>query len=165
MEHGVLKYTIYDWDEIVPPNDLGDGMPWGSGTAFAGMSLDYMRFNSDGMLNNYKMERDAIRKYDKETPITTNLMGTYKGLDYFKWAKEMDIVSWDNYPSYNTPWSHVAMTHDLMRGLKDAPFMLMEQTPSQQNWQPYNSLKKPARCAHRAIRPLHTAQTRFSSSS
>ena len=51
------------------------------------MSLDYMRFNSDGMLNNYKMERDAIRKYDKETPITTNLMGTYKGLDYFKWAK------------------------------------------------------------------------------
>ena len=53
----------------------GDGMPWGSGTAFAGMSLDYMRFNSDGMLNNYKMERDAIRKYDKETPITTNLMG------------------------------------------------------------------------------------------
>lgn len=62
-------HTIYDWDEIVPPNDLGDGMPWGSGTAFAGMSLDYMRFNSDGMLNNYKMERDAIRKYDKETPI------------------------------------------------------------------------------------------------
>ena len=35
------------------------------------------------------------------------------------------------------------MCHDLMRGLKDAPFMLMEQTPSQQNWQPYNSLKKP----------------------
>ena len=35
------------------------------------------------------------------------------------------------------------MTHDLMRGLKDAPFMLMEQTPSQQNWQKYNSLKRP----------------------
>ncbi|MGO4276489.1 beta-galactosidase, partial [Paenibacillus sp. TAF58] len=37
-----------------------------------------------------------------------------------------------------------AMTHDLMRGLKQGqPFMLMEQTPSQQNWQPYNSLKRP----------------------
>ncbi len=67
-------------------------------------------------------------------------MGTFKGLDYFKWAKEMDIVSWDNYPAYDTPWSMVAMTHDLMRGLKDEPFMLMEQTPSQQNWQHYNSL-------------------------
>ena len=64
-------------------------------------------------------------------------------MDYFKWAKEMDVISWDNYPSYNTPWSLVAMKHDLMRGLKDQPFMLMEQTPSQQNWQPYNSLKRP----------------------
>ena len=60
-------------------------------------------------------------------------MGTYKELDYFKWAKEMDIVSWDNYPAYNTPWSLTAMRHDLMRGLKNAPFMLMEQTPSQQS--------------------------------
>lgn len=38
------------------------------------------------------MERDVVRQYDKKTPITTNLMGTYKFLDYFKWAKEMDIV-------------------------------------------------------------------------
>ena len=55
----------------------------------------------------------------------------------------MDIVSWDNYPAYNTPWSETAMRHDLMRGLKGQPFMLMEQTPSQQNWQAYNSLKRP----------------------
>ena len=100
-------------------------------TAFAGLSIDYCRFNSDGMLNNFKMEKEAIRKFDKETPITTNMMGTFKGLDYFKWAKEIDVISWDNYPSYNTPWSMVAMKHDLMRGLKDKPFMLMEQTPSQ----------------------------------
>ncbi|MDO4621052.1 MAG: beta-galactosidase [Lachnospiraceae bacterium] len=135
-------HTFYDWDEIVPPNQLGDGL-WGGNTAFAGMSIDYMRFNSDGMLDNFKMEKAAIRKHDRKTPITTNLMGTYKELDYFKWAKEMDVVSWDNYPSYNTPWSRVAMTHDLMRGLKNAPFILMEQTPSQQNWQAYNSLKRP----------------------
>ena len=35
------------------------------------------------------------------------------------------------------------MRNDLMRGLKGKPFMLMEQTPSQQNWKPYNSLKRP----------------------
>lgn len=131
-------HTIYDWDEIVLPNALSEGL--GSDkTAFAGISVDYRRFMSDSMLGNYVMERDAVRCYDKETPITTNLMGTYKGLDYFKWAKEMDVVSWDNYPSYDTPWSQTAMCHDLMRGLKDESFMLMEQTPSQQNWQPYNS--------------------------
>jgi len=135
-------HTLYSWDEIVAPNALGDGIGRGM-TAFAGLSIDYMRFNSDSLLENFKLERDAIRKYDKTTPITTNLMGTYKGLDYFKWAKEMDLVSWDNYPAYNTPWSYTAMRNDLMRGLKDQPFMLMEQTPSQQNWQPFNSLKRP----------------------
>ncbi len=135
-------HTLYDFDDIVVPNLLGDGLGDGR-TAFAGLSLDYKRFNSDSLLNCFKMERDIIRKYDQDTPVTTNLMGTYKELDYFKWAKEMDIVSWDNYPSYNTPWSYVAFCHDLMRGLKQQPFMLMEQTPSQQNWQPYNSLKRP----------------------
>lgn len=35
------------------------------------------------------------------------------------------------------------MVHDLMRRLKNQPFILMEQTSSQQNWQPYNSLKRP----------------------
>ena len=153
-------HTVYDWDEIVLPNALGDGMENGTGTAFAGLSIDYRRCMSDSLLDNFKMERDAIRPYAKDVTITTNLMGTYKMLDYFKWAKEMDIVSWDNYPSYNTPWSLTAMNHDLMRGLKDAPFMLMEQTPSQQNWQPYNSLKKPGQMRAQSLQTIaHGADT------
>lgn len=152
-------HTVYEWDEIVLPNALSEGIGHDK-TAFAGISIDYRRFNSDSLLENFKLERDAIRQFDSQTPITTNLMGTFKGLDYFKWAKEMDIVSWDNYPSYNTPWSFVAMTHDLMRGLKQAPFMLMEQTPSQQNWQPYNSLKKPGQMRAQSYQTIaHGADT------
>ncbi|MHA7963899.1 beta-galactosidase [Paenibacillus sp. CAU 1782] len=136
-------HTFYDWDEIVPPNAISE--EWnGNRTNFQSISLDYRRFQSDSLLDCYKLEYDAIRQYSKDTPITTNLMGTYPELDYFKWAKEMDIVSWDNYPSIDTPASFTSMTHSLMRGLKSGqPFMLMEQTPSQQNWQPYNSLKRP----------------------
>ena len=153
-------HTVYEWDEIVLPNALGDGMDTEQNTAFAGLSVDYRRFNSDGMLGNFKMERDVIRRYNKDVLITTNLMGTYKGLDYFKWAKELDIVSWDNYPGYNTPWSYTAMCHDLMRGLKDEPFMLMEQTPSQQNWQPYNSLKRPGQMRAQSYQTVaHGADT------
>lgn len=153
-------HTVYEWDEIVLPNALGDGMDTEQNTAFAGLSVDYRRFNSDGMLGNFKMERDVIRRYNKDALITTNLMGTYKGLDYFKWAKELDIVSWDNYPGYNTPWSYTAMCHDLMRGLKDEPFMLMEQTPSQQNWQPYNSLKRPGQMRAQSYQTMaHGADT------
>ena len=152
-------HTVYEWDEIVLPNALSEGIGYDK-TAFAGISIDYRRFNSDSLLKNYMMERDAIRKIDPTTPITTNLMGTFKGLDYFKWVKEMDLVSWDNYPSYNTPWSLVAMTHDLMRGLKQQPFMLMEQTPSQQNWQPYNSLKKPGQMRAQSYQTIaHGADT------
>ena len=153
-------HTLYSFDDIVAPNYLGDGIH-DTAAAFAGLSIDYRRFNSDSLLDNFKMERDIIRTFDKETPTTTNLMGTYKGLDYFKWAKEMDIVSWDNYPSYNTPLSHTALNHDLMRGLKDGQsFMLMEQTPSQQNWQPYNALKRPGKMRIQSYQTIaHGADT------
>ena len=109
-------HTVYDWDDVVPPNALSDGIG-SEKTAFAGNSIDYRRFYSDSQLACFKMERDAIRSGKPDAFVTTNLMGTFKGLDYFKWAKEMDVVSWDNYPSYDTPWSSIAMTHDLMRGL------------------------------------------------
>ncbi|WP_199614194.1 beta-galactosidase [Paenibacillus alkalitolerans] len=136
-------HTFYDWDEIVPPNELSE--EWGGNrTNFQGISLDYRRFMSHSLLECYKIEYDELKKHTPHIPVTTNLMGTYPVLDYFEWAKYMDVVSWDNYPSLTTPVSYTAMVHDLMRGLKGGqPFMLMEQTPSQQNWQPYNSLKRP----------------------
>lgn len=56
----------------------------------------------------------------------------------------MDIISWDSYPSPGTPYTRTSMNHALMRGVGGGkPFMLMEQTPSVQNWQPYNALKRP----------------------
>lgn len=136
-------HTFYDWEEIVVPNELSE--EWnGNRTNFQGISLDYRRFMSYSLLECYKIEYEAIKEHSKNIPVTTNLMGFYPELDYFEWAKHMDVISWDNYPSLDTPVSHTAMTHDLMRGLKNGqPFMLMEQTPSQQNWQPYNSLKRP----------------------
>lgn len=140
-------HTFYDWDEIVPPNSLSEewrGWNGRTATNFQGISLDYCRFQSDSLLACYKLEYEAVKKFTPDIPVTTNLMGAFKDLDYHKWAKHMDVVSWDNYPSLDTPYSYTAMMHDLMRGLKDGqPFMLMEQTPSQQNWQPYNSLKRP----------------------
>ena len=74
------------------PNALSEGIGTEK-TSFAGISIDYRRFNSDSVLECYKLERDAVRKYNQEVVITTNLMGTFKDLDYFKWAKEMKVVS------------------------------------------------------------------------
>ena len=139
-------HTIYSWDEIVSPSALNE-MWDGSGktcTTFQGMALDYNRFMSDSILDCYIGEYKAIKEITPDLKITTNFMGTFKPLDYFKWAEYMDIISWDNYPSYGDSPSNIAMSHDLMRGLKSGePFMLIEQSPSQANWQPYNSVKRP----------------------
>lgn len=136
------SHTYTDWIDILPPMRTTDLFSNGK-PVLGGAALDYQRFQSDSLLANYTMERDIIRQFDATTPMTTNLMGSQKDLDYFKWAPEMDIISWDNYPSYDTPASFTAMQHDLMFGLKQKPFLLMEQTPNQQNWQPFNALKKP----------------------
>lgn len=139
-------HTFYDWDEIVPPNILSEHLSErdSTRTAFQGISLDYNRFQSDSLLECYLGEYRAIKEHTPDVLVTTNLMGAYKPLDYFKWAKHLDVVSWDNYPSNQTETAETAFRHDLMRGLKAGqPFMLMEQTPNQQNWQPHNALKRP----------------------
>jgi len=136
-------HTFYDWDEIVVPNLQSEHFAQNR-TTFQGISLDYRRFNSDSILHNYLGEYEAVKAVTPHIPVTTNLMGFYKALDYQKWAGYMDVVSWDNYPDPTDPPALVAMRHDLMRGLKQgAPFMLMEQTPSVTNWQAYNLLKRP----------------------
>jgi beta-galactosidase len=113
-------------------------------TMFQGISLDYRRFMSDSLLHCYQLERDVIREVIPDAVITTNLMGFYKPLNYKDWAKQMDFVSWDNYPSNEATYAETAMSHDLMRGIKQGdPFVLMEQTPSVTNWLPYNALKRP----------------------
>ena len=137
------SHTFYDFDDIVAPNLLSEHFEENR-TNFQGISLDYKKFMSESILNCYKLEATALRNITPSIPITTNLMGFYKPLDYFKWADEMDFISWDNYPSNDELYCSTAMKHELMRGLKQGkPFALMEQTPSVTNWLPYNSLKRP----------------------
>ena len=72
------------------------------------------------------------------------MSGYIKKLDQFTMTKDLDIVGWDNYPWPDDPPYFVAMKHDIMRGLKGGrSFVLTEQSPNQQNWQPYNLLKRP----------------------
>lgn len=137
------SHTFYDFDEIVAPNLLSEHFEENR-TTFQGISLDYKKFMSQSMQECYKLEADILRSITPNIPITTNLMGFYKTLDYHKWAEDMDFISWDNYPSNDESFSCTAMKHELMRGLKQGkPFALMEQTPSVTNWLPYNALKRP----------------------
>ncbi len=139
-------HTFYDFEDIVPSDMRSEEFMWDGQprTNFQGITLDYKRFLSDSMLDCYKLERDELKRITPDIPVTTNLMGWYKNLDYAKWAKEMDFIGWDNYPNYDAYPSGPAVIHDTMRGIKyGMPFSMMEQTPSVSNWHIYAKLKRP----------------------
>jgi beta-galactosidase len=109
-----------------------------------------MRFITDQTTDFMRNEMAPLRELTPDVPITTNFMRAYTGLNYWKMAPELDVISWDSYP----PWhgsqddgelaAEIGFVHDIMRSLKGGkPFMLMESTPSMTNWMPVAKLKRP----------------------
>lgn len=138
------SHVFTEWEEIVVPSALSEHWNGPRHTAFQGITLDYRRFFSDALLASFTAERDAIRDAGATQPVTTNMMGLYGPLDYSRWAKEMDFVSWDNYPPDANSQARMALTHDLTRGLKGGdPFWVMEQTPSVTACRDENPVKRP----------------------
>ena len=140
------SHTYHEFDEIVVPGALSEAhMRWGKMKSFfQGLSLDYSRFMSDSFLECFLAEKEAIRKYSKDVPVTTNFQGIIKQLDMHKWAKHLDVVGWDNYPGYKEEPAAVGFRHEIVYGLLDGrPFALMEQSPGVNNWDEYCRLKRP----------------------
>jgi len=128
-----------EWGEILPPR---------SAPTFANptQQLDFRRFSSDALLELYETEKEILRQATPDIPITTNFMGFFKPVDYWKWAPREDLVSDDSYPDPSDPEAHIvaAMSRDLMRSLGDgAPWVLMEQTTVRVNWRERNVPKRP----------------------
>ncbi|WUR57426.1 beta-galactosidase [Micromonospora chokoriensis] len=140
----VWSHTFTDWDQIEPPSALTEHWRGPDHTAFQGITLDYLRFSSDAMLTNFHDEKAAIRESSPTLPVTTNFMGMYRPIDYHRWAAHLDFASWDNYPPDDESAARMALTHDLMRGLKGGqPFWLMEQSPGVTACRDVNPLKRP----------------------
>lgn len=126
-----------DWDEIEPVD-----------VANKGLMLDWQRFTSDQALDFFLAESAPLRELAPGVPLTTNFMQPDVGLDYWRFAPHVDIVSWDSYPRWHSgddveTGARTAFYHDLHRSYRDAPFMLMESTPSATNWQGVSRPKRP----------------------
>ncbi|HEY7796894.1 MAG TPA: beta-galactosidase, partial [Microbacteriaceae bacterium] len=111
-----------------------------------GMELDFKRFSSDALLGIYLRERDLIREFDKETPITTNFMSMrhITAMNYWEWAKEVDLVSTDHYLDFASSDRNtdLAFQADLTRAFAGGKqWLLMEHSTSAVNWQPVNPIK------------------------
>ena len=141
-----------DWSQVLPPSPLGE-------TKVHGMDLDWHRFVSDMTIDFCRDEVQPLRELTPDIPITTNFMAEspvapqfvpLTGLDYGKFAKQLDVISWDSYPAWHNNAETVAETamktayvHDQFWSLKHQPFLVMESTPSFVNWGQYNKAKQP----------------------
>ena len=129
--------TYRNWDEVILPGytvcEESDHHFHGHNP---GMLLDFYRFSSDSVVNYQKVQLDQIKKVATQ-PITHNMMGHFPEIDYFDLGKDLDFVCWDNYPKNQwrcSDYRSVAMAHDLMRGIKDKNFWVMEQQSGPCGW-------------------------------
>lgn len=135
------SHTYTDWEQIHSPAPNGESFSHG-------LNLDWRRFVTAQMEDFCREEIRSVHSHS-DLPVTTNFMGSFKNLDYQKFHRELDIVSWDNYPLWHIQKDEVpvavcaAANHSMMRSLKKQPFLMMESTPSCVNWSEKSPLKRP----------------------
>lgn len=141
---------VSSFDEVMLPTELNDDYRFNPPIA-----LDYNRFLTDSTLECFLNEHDILKSITPDIPVMTNISGHIENLDQFKMVSHMDCAGWDNYPNPDHDKSIIAFKHDLMRGLKGGQsYMMTEQSPNQQNWQPYNKLKKPGEVRMKSYQAL-----------
>ena len=130
-----LKFTA--WDEITIP-DCATDREWVMGNPSA--CLDWKRFITWQQARFQADQARIIREVCPDDFITHNFMGLFSSLDYYEMARDLDFVSWDNYPIWsdrpNIPYD-ASLAADVMRGLKQKNFMIMEQTAGPCGWESF----------------------------
>ncbi len=133
------SHNYTSWDQIDPRDGCVDGL-----------KLDWSRFVTWQCCDFMKHEIVPLKKLTPKAPVTTNMMGLFNGLDYWRVAEVCDVIADDAYPCwYNTEdnsgtGSYLSMVHDQHRTMKGGkPFIMMESCPSATNWQTFTRLKRP----------------------
>ena len=115
------------WEQIQPP--YGHYPDAWLNPAFM---LDYSRFASDNVIDFANWQAEIIRRNCPGLPVSTNVWFCGHMPDFYKEFKGLDFISYDNYPTTSLPGDpEECCTHafhlDMMRGVKRAPFWIMEQ--------------------------------------
>ncbi len=146
------------FDHVLPPRQA----PTASNPT---QLLDYRRFTSDALLQQYLAERAVLERLSPGVPVTTNFMtlSHFRHLDYHRWAEHQDIISTDHYlvATQPDPEAELAFSGDLTRGFGGgAPWLLMEHSTSAVNWQPVNPAKTPGQMLRNSLAHVaHGADT------
>ncbi len=129
-------HRLTDWNQIHPLD-----------CSITGVVLDWNRFVTENTCNFFKMEIEAVRKYS-DRPVTTNMMGLYGSLDYWRLAKDCDFIADDCYPTWypgitDKVAANFAALHDMHYAMKQKPFIIMECCPGIPQYKPYMRMRRP----------------------
>jgi beta-galactosidase len=133
------SHTMTDWHLIDPRDSSVDGM-----------RLDWLRFVTHQTVDFMQAEIAALRAGGATQPVTTNMMGTFPHIDYWRFVDHVDVIADDCYPV----WKHTpediqtaaatAMLHDMHRSMKGGrPWMLMESCTCSTQWVDVPKRKRP----------------------
>jgi len=116
------SHRIGDWAEIPIPTSDAFHSPH--------LLLEHRRFHSWLHVRFQHEQVEILRRTCPKHFVTHNLMGlTAIDVDYWDLAKDLDHVSWDNYPLFEDgPPTSPAAGADLMRSVKRRNFWIMEQS-------------------------------------
>ncbi|MGB2570115.1 beta-galactosidase [Micromonospora citrea] len=144
-----------DWAQISTPRAT-------QYLANPGQLLDFRRFWSDTLLAAYVEQRDLLRAANPRVPVTTNyVLGGWVPVDHARWAREVDLVAIDHYPSAvdGGAEEQTALAADLARGWArhgagdgTAPaWLLMESAPNHIYTPGRMHTKEPGRMARHSL--------------
>jgi len=129
--------TYTDWNQIIVPRKAQASTPTNNGHN-PGLNLDYSRFMSDSVVEYAAIQTDILHQY-YDVPITHNIVSEL--FDYYKLGKHLDICCFDNYPA-NSWLKKIgeenygpALSTDIMRGIKNKNFWVMEEQSGPCGWE------------------------------
>lgn len=113
-------HTFTAWEEIPIP------LYWRFNPS---LSIEWKRFHTEQICRHQRDQIEVIRESNPGKFITHNFIGHHTVLDYPKVARELDFVSWDNYPIERSDslLFKASFCGDLMRGIKKTNYWIMEQ--------------------------------------
>ena len=148
------------FSQVKPP--MGDFIKWQNPS----LTLDYNRYASESTVAYLEFQRTLIHSLDPDAWTTTNSWLCENMPDFYDLFQNLDIVSYDNYPTTVLPesqeelYSH-AFHLDLMRGIKQQNFWIMEQlSGAVGSWMPMSPSPEPGMIKGYALQAIaHGADT------
>ena len=119
----VWSHKFNSFDEITPPKPPFD-------LYNRSLTIEWLRFRSWSWVDYVNLQVDIIKSVAPDKFVTTNLMGLYPEIDYYKLSEKLDLSAIDVYPKFASDAydpAYVGLAYDATRNMsRSKRFIVME---------------------------------------